>query len=147
MKLVREIDELGSRDALWSAMMTSDALHNALTQEIDESCVVAVGRGQPTAECQFTVSFQETAGYKLDIRDKMLGRWRADRRCKDTVSAELFVVATDTESAMVKLAQEIDEWASYVVFSAWCPTAFLSPLWLRALALPRVKLLVEVLVV
>ena len=59
------------------------------TQEIDEPLFL---RGQPTAECQFTLSFQENAGYKVWVP------------C---------VVAEATMSALVKLETEIDESAGY----------------------------------
>ena len=59
------------------------------TQEIDEPFCL---RGQPTAECQFTVSFHENAGYNVWV---------------------LNVVAVATMSAMVKLEPEIDEKACH----------------------------------
>ena len=126
----QDVGRVTSDARTMSAMVT-------LTQEIDESCVVIVGYGMVSplsprpADCGMPVcvSFQEKAGYKLET---------FATRCADV--GVLSVVATDTKSAMVKLAQKTDESASDVVgvdvsprpWPSWC-------LWLRALVLPQIS--------
>ena len=90
--------------------MTSDAslqMHETtsamvkLTKEIDESSFrssLSLSAASRLRNASFRCVLPETAGHKPEnVRDKMRGRWRAERRAKDTASA------------MVEIAQEIDE--------------------------------------
>ena len=57
----------------------------------------------------------ERCSQARNIRDTVRRRSRAERRCQGHGVSLLVVVAADTKSAIVKLAQKIDESASDVV--------------------------------
>ena len=92
------------------------------THEIEEFSVDAVGygmipslRGQPTAPL-----------YCALPGERWLQGLRAERRAKDTTSALLLVVATDTKPAMVKLTQEIEESCVDAVVCGMMPSSWKS---------------------